>query len=261
MALTGKTNEEKIWNFLSDKGFNDYAVAGIMGNLYAESLLKPKNLQDSYESSLGYTDASYTAAVDDGIYTEFGSDSAGYGLCQWTYKTRKANLLAYAKQKGKSIGDLEMQLEFLYKELTEDFTEVYSTLLTAASVLEASNVVLLEFEKPANQSETVQERRASYGQKYYDKYASTETETESETTVKVEAAKSKNADYSGSYTAKVKVNMRSGAGTDKEIICVIPRSETVKCYGYYTTVKNVNWYYVVYDGKTGFVCSIYLRKN
>lgn len=259
MALTGKTNEEKIWNFLSGKGFNDYAVAGIMGNLYAESLLKPKNLQDSYETSLGYTDASYTAAVDDGTYTEFVSDSAGYGLCQWTYKTRKANLLAYAKQEGKSIGNLEMQLEFLHKELTEDFPAVYSALQDATSVLEASNVMLLEFEKPANQSEAVQERRASYGQGYYDKYASVETEPEA--AVKIEAAKSKNADYSGSYTTRAKLNMRSGAGTDKEIICVIPREETVKCYGYYTAVEDVNWYYVVYDGKTGFVCSIYLRKN
>jgi hypothetical protein len=35
-----------------------------MGNLYAESGLKPINLQNTYEKSLGYTDAEYTAAVD-----------------------------------------------------------------------------------------------------------------------------------------------------------------------------------------------------
>ena len=41
MALTGKTNEEKIWNFLASKGLNAFGVAGLMGNLYAESALNP----------------------------------------------------------------------------------------------------------------------------------------------------------------------------------------------------------------------------
>ena len=42
---------------------------------------------------------------------------------------------------------------------------------TAKSVQEASNAVLLKFERPYDQSVSVQNKRASYGQKYYDKYA------------------------------------------------------------------------------------------
>ena len=57
MALIGKTNEEKIWNFLTSKGLNAYGVAGLMGNLYAESALNPQNLQNTYERKLGLTDA------------------------------------------------------------------------------------------------------------------------------------------------------------------------------------------------------------
>ena len=34
-------NEKTIWNFLTGKGLNAYAVACIMGNLYAESGLMP----------------------------------------------------------------------------------------------------------------------------------------------------------------------------------------------------------------------------
>ena len=34
-------------------------------------------------------------------------------MAQWTYWSRKQNLLNFAKSKGKSIGDLNMQLEFL----------------------------------------------------------------------------------------------------------------------------------------------------
>lgn len=41
MALTGNTNEQKIWNYLKSKLNNDYGVAGLMGNLYAESGLNP----------------------------------------------------------------------------------------------------------------------------------------------------------------------------------------------------------------------------
>ena len=85
----------------------------MMGNLFAESALSPINLQNTYEKKLGYSDSTYTTAVDNGTYTNFIKDSAGYGLAQWTSWSRKQNLLNYAKSKGVSIGDLNMQLEFL----------------------------------------------------------------------------------------------------------------------------------------------------
>ena len=84
MGLTGKNNEERIWNFLISKGMSSAGAAGLIGNLYAESALNPKNLQNSYEKKLGHTDDSYTAAVDNGSYSNFIRDSAGYGLAQWT---------------------------------------------------------------------------------------------------------------------------------------------------------------------------------
>jgi hypothetical protein len=167
-------NEEKIWKFLKSKGFTDFGVAGLMGNLYAESGLSPINLQNSYEKKLNFTDQSYTQAVDNGSYTNFVKDAAGYGLAQWTYWSRKQNLLNYARSIGKSIGDLDMQLEFLCKELSGYFA-VWKTLQSATSVFEASNAVLLQYERPANQSEAVQNKRASYGQAYYDGFAQSTT--------------------------------------------------------------------------------------
>ena len=117
MALKGTTNEEKIWNYLKSKGLNDYGCAGLMGNLFAESGLRPNNLQNSFEKKLGYTDDGYVAAVDSGKYTNFVRDSAGFGLAQWTYWSRKQALLDYARKMKKSIGDLDMQLDFLWQEL------------------------------------------------------------------------------------------------------------------------------------------------
>lgn len=169
---TGSESDEKrMWDYLLDKLGNEYGVAGLMGNIYAESGLRSNNLQNAYETKLGYTDATYTTAVDNGSYTNFVHDSAGYGLAQWTYYSRKQALLDYAKASKKSIGDYEMQLGFLYKELSGSYASVLSELKNAKTVLEASNAVLTKFERPADMGTAVQNKRASFGQKYYDKYA------------------------------------------------------------------------------------------
>lgn len=167
-------NEAAIWKYLKAQGLTDAGVAGLMGNIYAESGLNPKNLQNSYEKKLGYTDETYTAAVDNGTYTNFVRDSAGYGLCQWTYWTRKQALYAFCKAIGASIGDLNAQLGFLMKELTESYKSVLGVLMTTASVREASNAVLLQYERPASKdTEETQNKRAGYAQGYYDKFAVT----------------------------------------------------------------------------------------
>ena len=171
MGLTGNNNEEKIWNFLVGKGLSKAGAAGLMGNLFAESALNPKNLQNSYEKKLGHTDDSYTAAVDNGSYNNFVRDSAGYGLAQWTFWSRKQNMLEFARAAGKSIGDLEMQLDFLFKELSEGYKNVLAVLKAATTVKAASDSVLLNFERPADQSDAVKAKRAGYGQTYYDRYA------------------------------------------------------------------------------------------
>ena len=167
-------NDKVMWDFFKSKGLNDFGVAGLMGNLYAESGLRPANLQNSYEKSLGMSDAEYTASVDSGAYTNFVNDSAGYGLAQWTYWSLKQDMLNYFKGKGKSIGDGQTQMEFLAHQLSTSYKSVWTTLQMATSILEASNAVLLKFERPADQSTAVQNKRAEYGKIYYDKYAKKE---------------------------------------------------------------------------------------
>ena len=195
--------EKQIWNFLKAEGFNDFGVAGLMGNLLAESGLRPNNMEDQYQSKLGYNDESYTRAVDNGTYTNFIKDAVGYGLAQWTYWTRKQNLLNFARQNNKSIGDLNMQLCFLVKELKEMYTNsVYNVLRKATSVLEASNAVLLNFERPANMSASVQATRARYGQTYYDRYASGVSSNKSEVKGMIEFKKGDSAQISKNFQYK-----------------------------------------------------------
>lgn len=124
-GVYGGTVEEKIWYTLKQAGFSDEAVAGVMGNIYAESGFKTNNLEGTFEGILGYTDETYTEAVNNGTYTkaQFISDhtssncGAGYGLAQWTYYTRKQGLYEYCKSKGVSIDDADAQVEYLLAEI------------------------------------------------------------------------------------------------------------------------------------------------
>lgn len=109
--------------------------------------------------------------MDCGAYDGFVNDQAGYGIAQWTYPSRKAALLAYAKARGQSVGGLDMQVDFLLQELHSLFPAVLDNLRTAASVREASDCVLLQFERPANQSAGHCARRAALGHGFFDLYA------------------------------------------------------------------------------------------
>lgn len=256
-------NEKIVWDYLYKKLGNPYAVAGLMGNLYAESGLKPTNVQNSYERKLGFTDEVYTAAVDGGKYDNFVRDSAGYGLAQWTYWSRKENLLDYARNKGKSIGDLNMQLEFLYKELTTSYKAMTQLLCQSDSVRSASDIVLTKFEKPADQSEKVKVKRSEYGQKYYDKYAKKTATVQKKPVVKVDAAQKKDKTLVGSYKVTASsLHIRVGAGTNKTSLGILKNGEVVNNYGFYSVASNdVKWLYVkTDDGIVGFCSSRYLKK-
>lgn len=157
-----------IWDFLYKKIGNAYGVAGLMGNLQAESGLNPKNMQNSYEKKLGFTDETYTTAVDTGAYGKFCTDKVGYGLAQWTSDGRKKAL--YNSRKKRSIGDLDMQLEFLWTELSTSYRGVLNGLKVADTVREASDLVLTKFERPKNQDEYVQKLRAEYGQTFFNRF-------------------------------------------------------------------------------------------
>lgn len=169
MALNGSTLEAKIWNFLKSRGYSDYATAGIMGNLSAESGFSSKNMQNSYEGK--YNDDSYTKAIDSGTYGKFATDSIGYGLAQWTSSGRKQRLYDFTKSRNKSISDFETQLEFLDYEMTKFYSGVKDTINNAKDIATASNAVLTRYEIPADQSQSAKNYRTAEAQKYYNMFA------------------------------------------------------------------------------------------
>lgn len=173
MAIKENDSALVIWNYLTRGcGFSEVATAGIMGNLYAESGLNPMNLQNSFEKKLNLTDAEYTNMVDIGAYSkeEFIYDKAGYGLAQWTFWDRKKKLYEFVKSSNSSVGNLTSQLAFFFNEL-QGYSSLMKTLKEARTVREASDAFLHQYERPADQSESVEVKRAGYGQTFYDLYA------------------------------------------------------------------------------------------
>lgn len=162
------TNEEIIWNYLYERLGNAYGAAGLMGNMFAESSLNP--ILANGIKKYGMTNQQYTDVVDSGKNDNFATDGIAYGLVQWCYHTRKKGLLDKARATGKSVGDIYLQLEYMWNEL-QLYTTVIKVLYSAKSVREASDIVMLKYEKPANTSETAKLKRANQGQKYYDKYS------------------------------------------------------------------------------------------
>ena len=135
--MTNKSIYEKLMTVIC----NPYGVCGLMGNIRAESGMKSTNIQNSYEKKLGMNDASYTQAVDNGTYTNFVFDRVGYGFCQWTSSGRKLAFLNFAKSKGVSIGNAEMQIDFAICELNGSYKNVLKALRNATSIKEASDIV------------------------------------------------------------------------------------------------------------------------
>lgn len=209
-----------FWDFFRSLGMPEYGVAGLIGNIACESAIRPNNLQNSFENTLKMDDDQYTAAVDNGRYTNFVNDGAGYGLAQWTYSSRKKGLLDFAKQCKMSICDINLQLTYLAQELQTKYKGVWDGLFTAKSVVEASNIVLLQFERPQDQSVTAQQKRATCCQGYYDKFKGSAITTTFpipgiNQTVGV-TNKSEVCSYPVKITAQL-LNVREDAGLEYEV--------------------------------------------
>jgi hypothetical protein len=105
-------------------------------------------------------------------------------------------------------------------------------------------------------------------EKTENKKPTTKTEKPKKTTTskKVDPAQDFSKTLAGTYTVTASaLNVRKGAGTDKDVLVIIPRGTKVQNYGYYSTVSKVKWLYVqfTYRNKTytGFISSKYVEKR
>lgn len=156
-------NEFNILKCLVEAGMTPASACGFGGNIAAESTFKANIAQRGLTN---YSDEEYTRLADGGVI-DFVRDSVGYGLCQWTYWSRKQALLTYAKQTTRSVGDPKVQTEFVVLELKNDYPALWDFLCTCNGVYDAAARVCTEYERPAVNNI---EYRASCGNNLYMKY-------------------------------------------------------------------------------------------
>ena len=173
-----------VWAYLI-KYMTPEGAAGVMGNLYAESGVIPNRveilcLKRLKEQGKVYTNATYTAFVDDGTITKaqflnpLPGKQYGYGLAQWTSPGRKSALYDLCRSRKVSIGNLQAQLDYLMIELRGTYKAVLDVLTTTRNVRTASDKFLMDFEQPATPDK---ETRYKYSMEVYNALATTPTQT------------------------------------------------------------------------------------
>lgn len=160
-------SNQTIYTRLVSAGMSPAGACGLMGNMNAESAMRANNAQDGMTRM---SDTEYTAAVDNGSYTNFVKDAVGYGLCQWTYHTRKQELLNFAKSMGVSIGNEAMQVEFAIKELKRDNASLWKFLCSTTDIDTAASRICKEYERPAVNNINV---RANAAKQFYNQFSKT----------------------------------------------------------------------------------------
>jgi Phage tail lysozyme len=87
----------------------------------------------------------------------------GVGIAQWTDPGPRFNgLVSLAKTKHSSWSNLEVQLQYVWQELTHDSSFGLASLRACTTVSCATHVVETKYERPANQSTSCADPSASY---------------------------------------------------------------------------------------------------
>lgn len=161
----------QLWTDLLDFIGNPIGVAGLMGNLYAESkcipYIKQGNTRPPWTPS-----ETYTTKVDTGEISEytFVHDSIGYGFAQWTWSSRKQGLYNYGSQ-DLSIGAYSRGLGYMKQELLNGYIDTFRTLVNATTLKQASDYVLHNYEQPQDQSSSAEDYREGVSLTIYNMFA------------------------------------------------------------------------------------------
>ena len=156
-----------IWNYLkTHTSLPDEAIAGIMGNMEAESNCEACRVQGDFTSDRRVS-KEYAQKVNSGLLPTWHTDNKGWGLCQWTFYSRKQNLRSTCQSYGVGIEDESAQLAFFLAEMQMEYTSTWNKLLNCHSIYDAASYVCCEYERPAVNNVAA---RADYGNTIYKQF-------------------------------------------------------------------------------------------
>lgn len=141
-TVSGNSAEAVIWNFFSSKGFSDSVIAGILGNLKHESNLST---------------------------TIVNPASGATGLAQWL-GGRLTGLRNFAASLGRSWTDLDVQLQYMWKELNSTEKRTLNWLLRNQNADPTTVATMFEklYERAGGAGLS---SRISYANQYYQIFA------------------------------------------------------------------------------------------
>lgn len=163
--------EQGVWDYFKAKGWSDYGIAGLLGNMQNESGLVVNRKEGDFSN--GYVaSAEYTQATDAGS-NNFGYDRIGYGLVQFTDESLKPPLLAEAKARGVSVSDFQLQLDEIDRVINSPgYNGLGNQMKNATSVADATVAFLCGYEKCGGYlTSSVQSARIASAQPFYDRHA------------------------------------------------------------------------------------------
>jgi hypothetical protein len=140
-AVQGGDNPTIIWNYFVEKKLPPFQIAGIMGNMQAESGLEPRKVQYGTVNSRGEVSVvGQPSSLDD------MPANGGWGLVQWTPGTK---VLPDANAQNRRPSDIMFQLDHLYMELTSGGEAAAGRAIFATTNVEdAASRFLDRFERP-----------------------------------------------------------------------------------------------------------------
>lgn len=140
---------ETIYNTLRKHGMTEAGALAMLGNFECESTCEPNRVQGD-GSAYRTISKSYTSNYMNGVWGKdrFVNGMTGYGLAQWTYPTRQAELWDFWKASGKALDDPVMQCDFAVKELKRDYPELWNLLCANNDVYTLTKRICYDFENP-----------------------------------------------------------------------------------------------------------------
>jgi len=148
---------------------NPSGVSALMGNIWHESAgtFDGRIVQSYTEADLDGFCQDYTDDVNDGTISESqfvngGPGGGGYGLCQWTYFSRKQGLYDYNISSGtNNIGDNTMQTEYIQIEIEGGYSGTRSAILnsTESTIDQTTEVIELNYFGPADPYSSLPDRQ------------------------------------------------------------------------------------------------------
>lgn len=141
--------QQIIYNKFRQYGMTESGALGMLGNFQEESGCEPNRLEHDY-SPYRTNSKEYVRMATSGemTKTEF-CKPIGFGLAQWTYSTRKAELWEFWKNSNKALDDVYLQIDFTIKELKQLYPEIWKLLCTSNDLYTCVKRVCYDFENPA----------------------------------------------------------------------------------------------------------------